>query len=121
MSENNNIETIDVPKEAFLYTLFEVAMEGEFNLEIPEECTDQFFNEFQPETVEEIEIITDDSMSIRGTVIVREVVDYYPASGPRGQPPINPPEYVYEERELMYDIYYYMDGLGHCETRVEMI
>jgi len=22
---------------------------------------------------------------------------------------------------LMYDIYYYMDGLGHCETRVEMI
>ena len=117
---------IEVPREALIKFAHNLALESyDHQVSMPDGIsTDSFFDSFEnaPNHTDsiEVEILDDETILISGTLYVVKVVDYLPASGGgRGEPPINPPEYVMEDVEIEYEILLSFDGLGHASIRAE--
>ena len=60
-----------------------------------------------------------DSVWFEGEIKLQEVVDYIPAGPNRGYGPINPPEWITEDRECYYTIRLWLEEFGHAEMYVE--
>ena len=115
MTEEDELETIDVPREAFLHMAYEIVMErGDHDVLIPGEgTTDDFYDNISPRDVDSVEIMDDQTVHIEAETAVRELIDKKPATR------LQPPERITRKVEVWYEIDLTMDGTGHGRLYAE--
>ena len=62
-----------------------------------------------------------DGVAVEGSFTVREAVDHIPASGGgKLEPPTNPPETIYEDREVYFYIRFTFEDEGYASGGIEV-
>ena len=117
----DEIKTTEVPRDALIQFAHRLAMESDdHEILMPGDVPkDEFYESFKnepwkPDTVE-VEIVDEETVSIRNNTYVMEVVGYIPATR------WNPPEHEMEEREMIYEIQLDFGGLGDTRLRAEPV
>lgn len=116
MTDNNEFETMEVPKDAFINMAYEIVMESDrHDVNLPEGTTDEFYDKMSTSDVDCCEIIDGDTVAIHSTTKVREIIDKIPATH------WQPAEYKTRDVDVLYTISLNMGGLGNAHLYAEVM
>jgi hypothetical protein len=121
LSDDETIEIDAKPLAQFI--LWGANEYGDWKSHFPEGIDpDDVWREITARNVTDVDYEGDGVVAVEGKSLVHQVVDYIPASGGgRFEPPINPPEYVTEEREVWFSIRYTFEDEGFATGEVEIV
>jgi hypothetical protein len=119
MSEN---KTVEVDQEAIAQFVTFLAPEyDDVETYAPEGIGyDDLWDGVTPRNVDRVESFGN-GVHVEGSFTVRQAVDYIAASGgARGEPPINPPETIWEDREAGFYLRFTFEDEGYMEGEIEV-
>lgn len=103
------------------YVIFHALEADEIDIYVPEGVeSDEVWEGIDAKNVDRVQA-SDEHVEVDGSFTVRRHVRTIPASGgAKGEPPINPPEAVFEEEDMYFVVHYYFEDFGHAEGVVDV-